>query len=58
VGDPGRAPQRDPFPERRRRRVHDHRQPAVRGLDPGLPAAGPHPVPGDDAPGPRDQLPP
>jgi Fe-S oxidoreductase len=57
-GDPGRAPQRDPFSERRPRRVQDRRPPAVRGLDPGMPAAGPDPVGRDDAPGPRDQPPP
>jgi Fe-S oxidoreductase len=58
AGDPGPAPQRDPFPERRRRRVHDDRQSAVPGLDPGVPAAGRDPVRRDDAPGPPDQPPP
>ena len=55
MGDPGPAPQRDPFPERRGRRVHDDRQPAVPGLDPGVLAAGPDPPRRDHAPGPTDQ---
>jgi hypothetical protein len=58
VGDPGRAPQRDPLAEPRRRRVQDDRPPAVPGLNPGVPAAGPDPARRDHAPGPRDQPPP
>jgi Fe-S oxidoreductase len=55
AGDPGLAPQRHPLAERRGRRAQDDRQPAVPGLDPGVPAAGPDPVRRDDAPGPPDQ---